>query len=122
MPLLFRIAGFEIVLVGDRDLVHIFESDRSTLPLVAVQFGLRDLLTQHVHQFFGQIERVMDAAIHAHATERIVEVCRITCQKYAALAISIGNALMNRIESAMCDLVAAWFLPNSLQPTLDAFV
>ena len=120
--LLFRITGFEVVLVGDRDLVHILESDRATLPLVAVQLGFGNLFAQHAHQFFGQIEPVMDAAIHAHATERIVEVCGVACQKYAALAIGFGNALMHRIESAMRNLVAAWFLPNSLQPPLHAVV
>src|SRR5690349_14819621 len=61
----------------------------------------------------------MDAAVHAHAAERIVEVRRIAGEENAAAAVAFGHPLVHRVERAMRDLVAPGLGMHALQPTLD---
>ena len=56
----------------------------------------------------------MDAAVHPHAAERIVEVCRVAGEKHAPPAIALRDALMHRVEGAVRDLVAAGFGVHAL--------
>src|SRR2546421_11690789 len=65
------------------------------------------------------VERVMDAAVHAHAAKRVVKVRGIAGEEYASLAIALRHALVNRIERAMRDVVAPRLRMHALQPPLD---
>ena len=60
--------------------------------------------TPDSNQFFRQVESVMDAAVHAHAPKRVVDVGGIAGEKGAAFAVAIGNPLMCGIDAANADV------------------
>jgi hypothetical protein len=54
-------------------LLDVFERDQPALPVVALEFGLGLGAVPDFDQARGQIDGVVDAAVHAHAAERVVE-------------------------------------------------
>src|SRR5262245_17967777 len=73
-PLLLWIARLEVALVGDGNRVDVLERDRPPLPLIATELGGGSFAARDAHQLLGEVDSVVDAAVHPHAAERIVEV------------------------------------------------
>src|SRR5688572_10127494 len=65
---------FEIALVLDRLLLDVFQRDQPPLAVIALELGLRLFAAPDLHHARGQIDGVVDAAVHAHAAERIVDM------------------------------------------------
>src|ERR1700716_528772 len=93
--LLGRIARFQIALVLDRVLLHIFERDQPALCVVAVELAVAGLAGPDPRQPFGEVDDVMDAAVHAHAAERIVDVGGVADQEGAAHPEKLRHPLMH---------------------------
>ena len=102
----FIVVGFEIVLVLDRLALDIsfVTSRRCRSKRSSSASGLR---RARPRQAFGQIDRVVNAAIHAHAAERIVDMRGIADQEGAADAGTLwrradarGRAWCGRSRSA----------------------
>src|SRR5262249_32535291 len=66
--------GLEVTLVLDRLFFDVFERDQPALPVVTLELGLRRGAIPDFDQARGQIDGVVDAAVHAHAAERIVDL------------------------------------------------
>jgi hypothetical protein len=66
----------------------------------------------------AQVQRVVDASIHSHAAERIVDVRRVSRQKHAPDAVVRRHALVNPIERAVHCFIS--FVPRKYpaQPLL----
>jgi hypothetical protein len=77
--------GFEVALVLDRLPLGAFERDQPSLAIEALELARAALSMPDVSQPFGQIDRVVNAAVHPHAPERIVDVCRIANQERASV-------------------------------------
>ena len=61
---------------------------------------------QDLNQVFGEIDCVVDAAIHAHATERIVDMRGVADEESAAFAECAGDALVHAIKRGVSDFIA----------------
>ena len=72
-------------------------------------------------QLVGQIERVVDAAVHAHRADRAVHVGGIAGEDRAAGAELLRDALVHRIEIAADDLEVMAGRNEALQPRLQGF-
>src|SRR5262245_8488855 len=102
----FVVRRFEIFLVLNRLPLHMFLGDKPTLQIEAVELGLGLRAAPDSDQAIGQVYRIVDATIHTHATERIVDMGGITDQEGAAAAECLGDALMNTIKRRVSDLIA----------------
>jgi hypothetical protein len=102
-----RITRFEIALVGDRVLLHVFERDVAPLPVIAIEFMRGGFSALNPCQPISQVERVVNTAVHAHAPQRIVDMGGIASQKRAASAEGLGHALVHPIERGVDDLIVA---------------
>src|SRR5205823_10422096 len=105
-PLLLRVAHLEMALIGDGNRIHVLERYRPALALVALELSQRSLAAADRRELLRQIERIVDAAVHSHTAERIVEMRRVAGEKYASAPIGFGDALMHGVERAVRDLVA----------------
>src|SRR6478735_9146127 len=70
----FVVGRFEIFLILNRLPLQMFLGDESALQIEASEFGLGLRAAPDLDQASGQVHRVVNAAIHTHATERIVDV------------------------------------------------
>src|SRR5580704_3214311 len=62
----------------------------------------------------------MDAAVHAHAADRIVDVGAVAGEQHAAFVEGRGDALVHGIERVIWNFVFAALLVDALQAALDA--
>ena len=73
-------------LVADGLRLGVLDGDMPALPRVAVEHVLVGFAAQDADQLVGQIERVVDAAVHAHAADRAVHMGGIAGENRAARA------------------------------------
>ena len=62
----------------------------------------------------------MDAAVHAHAADRIVDVGAVAGEQHAAFVEGRGDALVHGIERVIGNFVFAALFMDALQAALDA--
>ena len=105
--LLGRVGRLEIALVLDRVLLHVFERHQPALPVVAVELGVARLAAPHAGEPLGEIDRVVDAAVHPHAAERIVDVGGVAGEKRAADPERLRHPLVHAVERHVHDVVVA---------------
>src|SRR5205085_5121462 len=96
----------------------LLERHRPALPFVEIEQA-RVLAAQHARELVGQAEGVMDAAIHAHAARRAVEVCGIAGKQYATDAIAVDYPLVDAIRPCLQHLVALRARHDALHLALD---
>ena len=99
-----RVAFADDLLIAMGLLLHRLDRDRAPLPVVAIEqpiVGARPDLRELV----GQVEGVLDTAVHAHAAERIVDVGGVAGEQDAAVPKALRHPLMHVIERAMRDPV-----------------
>src|SRR5262245_26486023 len=80
----FSPVRFEVALVLDRLLLDMFERHKPALPIVTCKLGRAAVSMPHLSQSRRQVDRVMNAAVHAHSTQRIVDVRSIAHQEGAS--------------------------------------
>ncbi len=85
LPARRRIALADDLLVAVGLLLHRLDRHRAALPVVAVEQAIVGA-GPDVLELVGQVEGVLDAAVHAHAAERVVDVGGIAGQQDAAVA------------------------------------
>jgi hypothetical protein len=86
----------------------------AALPLVAVEHLLADFLAQDLDQLVGEVDGVVNAAVHAHGADRAVHMRGVASEDCAANAELGGDTLVHCIEIATHDVVAAWLGQESL--------
>ena len=64
----------------------------------------------------------MDTEVQPKSAERIIDVGRVADKKHAALAKSCCYPLMDVVEIAVDDLIAALLRDELLQPLLDCVI
>src|SRR5207249_10290083 len=92
--------------------------DLTSLPVIAIEQAFVCFLAQYAHQFFGEIERVMNAAVEAHSTDRAVHMCGIARQYDPADPECLGDALMHRVEIKAADFGVAVGFKETFEPSL----
>ena len=97
--------GFQVLLVLDGLLLDGFERHQPPLPVVALELVLGRLAVPDLREPRGEIDRVVDAAVHAHAAERIVDVGGVADQERAAELEGLRHPLMHLVERGVRDLV-----------------
>src|SRR5262245_16594025 len=93
--------------VLDRVFLDIFHRDAAPLQIVAVEFLVRRLAGPDMGETFRETKRVMHAAIHSHAAERIVYVGRVASEESAALPKCLRDSLMHAVQRRVGDLVVS---------------
>ena len=115
-PARFRVARLQALLVGDRLLLHEFDRDGAALAAVEIEQFVRRPLENNLRKLFRQIGRVLDAAVEAHAADRIVDVGGIAGQQHPPFTKGLRHALVRHVEIAMHDVVR----PRRREKRLDA--
>ena len=82
--------------VAPRLLEHMGDGNRAALALVALQ-TIDGRTLPDVAQLFAQVEGIVDAAIHAHATAGAVEVGRVTDQDHSAHHVLLHHPLVDAV-------------------------
>src|SRR6266508_5720549 len=82
-PSKFLAIGFEVALVLDRLRLDVLERDQPSLAIEAFKLGSATLSMPDVRQPFGQIDRIVNSAVHTHAPKGIVDMCRVANQERA---------------------------------------
>src|SRR5271156_807925 len=88
----FIVGRLQIAFVLDRLPLDIFLGDEPALLLEAIELCLRLVAAPDLDQPFGEIYRIVNAAIHAHTAKRIVDMRGIADQENAVLTESFGDA------------------------------
>ena len=57
-------------LVPDRLRLRMLDGDPTPLPVIAIEQAFIGLFSQHLHELFGEIERIVDATVEPHAADR----------------------------------------------------
>ena len=60
----------------------------------------------------------MDAAIHTHTSERVVDMTRVTNQHYSSIIKALSYSLIHRIEGLVADAVITLNFVQVLQTLL----
>ena len=103
-------------------LLHEFDRDGSALTAVEIEQFLRRAFENDLRQLFRQIGRILDAAVEAHAADRIVDVGGVAGQQHAAFAERLSDALVRHVKIAMHDVVGARRREKRLNARLHAGV
>lgn len=101
----FRIAFFQEFLVTDRDCLYVFDVGDTALSVIQVQHALVLTVLDHCNQLVDKVDCIMDAAVQAHSTERIVDMGGIARKHYPPDAERLRNPLMDTIDAAVRDIV-----------------
>ena len=80
--------------VLDCVVLDVLERYETPLLIKAIEFGIWLLATPHGRKPPCEIGGIVDAAIHSHATERIVDVGSVADEKYSALSKRFGDPLV----------------------------
>ena len=103
----FWVGFFQVVFVADGLRLDIFDGDGAALAVILVQEVFVAALGQDLDQLFGQVDAVVDAAVHAHAAQGVVHVGTIAGQQDAPVAVGFGNPLVDPIDGQMIGAVLA---------------
>src|SRR5215510_13352993 len=114
-----RILLCQHALVADGLGLGVLERDMAALPFVAIEHLVAHLLAQDPDQLVGEIDGVMNAAVHAHRADRAVHMRGIAGKDGATNAELAGDTLVHGIEIAADDIVVASPRQESLQPRLQ---
>src|SRR5690349_671492 len=76
----------------------------TTLPLVAVEFGLMRLAAPDADELVGEVEGIVHAAVQAHAADRAVDVGGVAREHDAAAAEFLRHPLVHGVEIAAANL------------------
>ena len=96
--------GFEIALVLDRLLLDVLERHLPALRLVAVEFVEALAPMPDIGKPRGEADRIMDAAVHAHSAERIVDMRSVPAKERAIEPERPRHPLVYLVERDMGDL------------------
>ena len=116
-----RIALADDLLVAVGLLLHRLDRDGAPLPVVAVEQAVVGAGPDRL-ELVGQIEGVLDAAVHAHAAERIVDMGGVAGEQHAAVPEALRHPLVHGIDRAVRDLVRLGPRHHALQHLLQVFV
>ena len=92
----------------------VLDRDRSPLPDIEIEQAVIGA-TQDLNQLVGQVERIMNSAIHAHAAAGAVEMGRVSRQQDTARPIGFRYALMDAIGALMQNIVLRRRREDALQ-------
>src|SRR5471032_939065 len=112
-----RVAFLEKRLVALTLGIDMLDRDGPALARVAIEQRLVGA-APHRRQRVGEVHGIVDAAVEAHAAQRVVEMCRVARQQYAARPIVRRNALMHAIERAVLHLISGLAREEALQQSL----
>src|SRR5262249_15774896 len=85
------------LLVGDGRGLYVRRRHVTALPCIAIERSLAFGAVENADQGFRQIDRVMDAAVHAHGTDWAVDVGWVACKQDGALAEGRSHALSDNV-------------------------
>ena len=92
--------------------------NRPTLALIGIQHRFRGFAAMQRRQLVGQIDGVMQTAVHTHAADGIVQMGRITRKEHPTQPVLCRDALMHVVDGAMFSVIATVFFPDTLQACL----
>src|SRR6266516_4578468 len=115
-----RVLFLERLLVLDRLRLHVIDLRLAALARVEVEHIGLGAAEPDIGDLGREIHGVVDAAVHAHAADRIVDVGAVAGEQDAALVEGRGHALMHGIERVIRDFVSALPGVDALQAALDA--
>src|SRR5262245_31134657 len=95
----------EVAFVLDGSLLDVFKRHCPALAIITLETGVGLASVPDVDHARGQIDRVMDAAVHAHAAERVVDMRRVAGEKNAPLLKRLRDPLVHLVKRRMRDLV-----------------
>src|ERR1700730_13268443 len=116
-----RVALLHIFLVGDGRGLHVLNRHVAALARIAVERALVLYAAQHSQQVGGEIDRIMNAAVHPHRTDRAVEMRGIASENDAALAKRGSDALMHHVGIIENDVVGLRSRVKALELALAGF-
>ena len=108
-----RIFFLQRLLVLDRLRLDEIDLRLAALARVAVEHARIGAAIPDAGKLIGKIDRVVDAAVHAHAADRIVDVRAVTGKQHAALVEGRGDTLVNRIKRVIRNVEIAALVVNA---------
>src|SRR6516162_2676334 len=120
LPADLRVLLLQRLLVLNRLRLDVIDLGLAALPRVAVEHARLGAIEPHVGELVGEIDRVVDAAVHAHAADRVVDVGAVAGEQRAALVEGRGDALVDGVERVIGNVVVAALVVDALEAALDA--
>jgi hypothetical protein len=89
---------FQQALISDCLSLRVLHGNMPALYLITVKLGFARFASQDIGQLFGKIERVMDAAVEPHTTDRAIHVRRIANENCAPGAKPLRHTLVHSVQ------------------------
>jgi hypothetical protein len=100
------VAGrFQVLLVLNGVFLDGFQRHAPPLPVVEIELGLGRLAAPHRGELGREINCIVNAAVHTHAAERVVDVGGVANKERAAQSERLGHPLMHLVERDVVDPV-----------------
>src|SRR6516165_6658391 len=97
--------GLEIALVLDRLFLDVFERHQAALPVVALELALGLAVMPDLDEARGQVDRVMNATVHAHAAQRVVDMRGVAGEERASALERLRHSLVHFVKRDVSDIV-----------------
>ena len=121
-----RLPGLGVALADDLLiavglLLHRLDRNGAPLPVVAVEQAIVGAGIDPL-ELVRQVEGVLDAAVHAHAAERIVDMRCIAGKQHAPVPKAFRHPLVHVIDRAVRNVIRLGPRHNALQHALQVLV
>src|SRR6516162_10582971 len=100
--------------------LHVIDLRLAALPRVAIEHARLGTAEPDIGKLFGKIDGIVDAAVHPHAADRIVDMSAIASEQHAALVEGLRYTLVHRVERIIRNFIIAVLLVDTLQTALEA--
>ena len=117
-----RIAFLEPFFVGDRCLLNKFDIGRAAPPFIPVQERFVGAASDDLMQDVRNLHRIVNAAVQSQPANGIVDVRRVTREKYPSLTKLRSNPLMCLIQVAMDETIRSGFWKCALNAAVNGFI
>src|SRR6516162_4988903 len=106
-----RIFFFERFFVLDSLCLNVINLRLAALSRVAIEQA-------DLGEFFGKVDGIVDATVHTHTADRIVNMGAIANEQHATLVEGLSYALMHRVKRIIGNIIITAFLMDTLQTAL----
>src|SRR5262249_49791189 len=113
-----RVFFFERFFVLDSLRLNVINLRFAALPRVAIEQAHLGTAEPDLSEFFREVDGVMDAAVHTHAADRIVDMGTIANEQHATLVKGLSHTLMHRVKRIIGNIIIPALLMDTVQAAL----
>ena len=93
-----RVFFFERFFISDSLRLNVINLRLAALPRIAIEQAHLGTAEPDLGEFYGKVDGIVDAAVHTHAADRIVDMGAIANEQHATFVEGLSYTLMHRVK------------------------